>query len=156
MFDFNCKWIDYFRDHYFFLSNFYPSKFIVDDITFPTVEHFYQFKKISSYDDALSLLKEENPGKVKKMTRSLPIKYGWDNIKKSVMNIGVYEKFNQNIELKNKLISTYPSYIMEGNMWHDNYWGHCLCDKCIKKNHYNVLGFILMKVRKELNDNVSL
>jgi len=132
------------------LSNFYQSKFVIDDITFPTVEHFYQFKKMAYDDDALSLLKEENPGKVKRMSRNLSMRYNWDSIKRFAMAEGVYEKFSQNFDLKNKLISTYPAYLLEGNTWHDNYWGHCSCDKCINKSHYNILGVILMSVRKDL------
>ena len=153
MFDYQCEWIRSFKDYYSFLSNFYQSKFMIDDITFPTVEHFYQFKKTHNYDDALSLLKIDNPGKVKRISRSLPMRHDWDNIKRFVMATGVYEKFSQNLDLRNKLISTYPAYLLEGNTWHDNYWGHCSCDKCINKNHYNILGTILMSVRKELKDN---
>lgn len=37
--------------------------------------------------------------------------------------------------------------IVEGNYWHDNYWGNCTCDKCKNIEGQNKLGKILMKIR---------
>jgi hypothetical protein len=39
---------------------------------------------------------------------------------------------------------------LEGNNWHDNTWGNCLCDKCKGIEGKNLLGNILMQVREEL------
>ena len=41
--------------------------------------------------------------------------------------------------------------LIEGNYWHDNYWGNCLCPKCKEIEGQNQLGKILMKVRSTLS-----
>ena len=53
-------------------------------------------------------------------------------------------KFNENRILKNKLISTFPSILIEGNTWNDTYWGIC------NGKGENNLGLILMNIRKIL------
>lgn len=76
-------------------------------------------------------------------------------------------KFRNNSELANKLVSTYPRMIMEGNVWNDKYWGAMvpkqlsLSDNVELEKIYkefpqyfyvgqNYLGRLLMKVRDEL------
>jgi hypothetical protein len=39
--------------------------------------------------------------------------------------------------------------LIEGNWWHDNFYGSCTCNKCVNKGENN-LGKILMKIREEL------
>jgi predicted NAD-dependent protein-ADP-ribosyltransferase YbiA (DUF1768 family) len=56
-------------------------------------------------------------------------------------------KFEQNPELAEKLIGTGYADLVEGNDWHDNYWGHCYCDNCAKIPHRNQLGLTLRAVR---------
>jgi predicted NAD-dependent protein-ADP-ribosyltransferase YbiA (DUF1768 family) len=53
----------------------------------------------------------------------------------------VGEKFNQNPELKEKLLATKDIELVEGNHWHDTYWGVC---NGVGENH---LGKILMAYR---------
>lgn len=53
-------------------------------------------------------------------------------------------KFGGN--LKNKLKTTGNTTIIEGNYWHDNFWGSCHCLKCKGKGQ-NHLGNLLMKIR---------
>ena len=71
-----------------------------------------------------------------------------------IMHDIVLAKFTQNPDLKAKLIATCDEYLLEGNTWHDNYWGVCLCNgsKCLDKVGKNKLGLILMQVRKEFKD----
>jgi predicted NAD-dependent protein-ADP-ribosyltransferase YbiA (DUF1768 family) len=52
-------------------------------------------------------------------------------------------KFN-NPDLQQKLIATYPEELIEGNYWHDTYWGVC---EGVGENH---LGKLLMEIRNEL------
>lgn len=58
------------------------------------------------------------------------------------MNWGVREKFKDE-QLKEMLLSTGNADIIEGNYWHDNFWGQCSCEKCVGKGKNN-LGKILM------------
>ena len=53
----------------------------------------------------------------------------------------------KNDYLGGKLDMTGLEEIVEGNYWHDNYWGNCTCDKCKNIEGQNKLGKILMKIR---------
>jgi predicted NAD-dependent protein-ADP-ribosyltransferase YbiA (DUF1768 family) len=48
------------------------------------------------------------------------------------------------------LLNTGDEELIEGNYWHDNYWGNCTCSKCKDIEGQNKLGKILMKVRDEI------
>ena len=52
-------------------------------------------------------------------------------------------------ELAEKLLATGDEEVVEGNTWHDRYWGRC---KCVKHEGecLNWLGRILMRVRADL------
>ena len=58
----------------------------------------------------------------------------------------VRAKFSQNPELLQRLIDTGDMELVEGNRWHDAYWGVDLATG-EGENH---LGLILMKIRSEL------
>ena len=62
----------------------------------------------------------------------------------------VWLKFEVNPFLANILIDTGNVPIIEGNHWHDNFWGECYCDQCAHIAGTNYLGHILMEVRKEI------
>jgi len=66
----------------------------------------------------------------------------------------VEQKFNRHPELGRQLLDTHPRLLVEGNYWHDNYWGDCACMKCNQKPGLNKLGKILMRVRADLKTSV--
>lgn len=74
----------------------------------------------------------------------------WEEVKDNIMYEIVKAKFVQNPELAEKLLATGEAKLIEGNHWHDNYWGDCSCEKCKKISGKNQLGITLMRVRKEL------
>jgi hypothetical protein len=57
-------------------------------------------------------------------------------------------KFIQLSYLGQRLKETGDTVLIEGNTWHDNYWGVCECGRC--KGGVNKLGELLMKVRGTL------
>ena len=62
----------------------------------------------------------------------------------------------QDPTLRDKLIHTYPQYLVEGTLWHDNVWGICLakyCKKCEDVQGENRLGVLLMELRQKIIDN---
>jgi predicted NAD-dependent protein-ADP-ribosyltransferase YbiA (DUF1768 family) len=67
-------------------------------------------------------------------------------VRVTVMKAVVRMKFLQNPELLKQLKETGDEELIEGNTWHDNFWGICYCGKC--KKGLNTLGKILMEVRK--------
>ena len=54
--------------------------------------------------------------------------------------------------LKEKLLATGDEELVEGNFWHDNFWGVCSCSKCGNKGQ-NKLGKLLMQVREEIKND---
>lgn len=49
---------------------------------------------------------------------------------------------------KRKLLGSMNGTLVEGNFHHDNFWGNCLCSKCATIEGRNVLGKLLMRLRK--------
>ena len=59
-------------------------------------------------------------------------------------------KFQSHEDLRNQLFATGDAELIEGNDWHDNYWGNCECPRCVSIEGQNHLGKILMRVRNNL------
>ena len=57
-------------------------------------------------------------------------------------------------ELREKLLATGDTTLIEGTTWHDNYWGVCSCEKCGGRGK-NRLGELLMEIREELREDES-
>ena len=59
-------------------------------------------------------------------------------------------KFKAGSRLAKLLVETDPFYLIEGNYWHDNYWGKCSCTRCSAQGGRNMLGKALMLRRSIL------
>jgi len=141
-------WI--FTGEYEFLDNFYPSEMIIDSVRYPTVEHFFQSQKMLLKKDAVEVAKAKSPADAKVLGNNLTMRDDWADVRYDVMLRGVREKFKAFPELAKRLIETEDVYIEEGNIWHDNIWGNCICPECREVRGKNWLGEILMKVREEV------
>lgn len=144
--------ITIFDGEYAFLSNFYPSPFEWHGVHYPTVEHFFQAAKANNQEDFEMVMREPNPGGAKHAGRNVQLRSDWEEIKDDVMLTALRCKFAIPA-LRKKLLGTGKHYLLEGNTWHDNYWGACKCPNCIDKHQYNKLGILLMKVRDEIQEN---
>lgn len=133
-----------FKGEYAFLSNFYQAPFTLDGKTYPTVEHYFQAQKAIDSIDFKRILSTNSPGEAKAIGRKIKIRLDWNEIKDNIMFHGVYAKFDQNEDLKNKLISTSTQILKEGNNWGDTYWGVDLKTGIGE----NMLGKILMRCRE--------
>lgn len=143
------------KDETRFLSNFYPykkdSKFYSDlviefeGLIFDCTENAYQAAKTNDIE-LKKQISTMNPYDVVEMAKSgqIPPKENWNEIKLEVMYYLVFQKFNNNKELKQMLIDTQDALLEEGNTWDDTFWGIC---NGVGQNH---LGKILMKVRDEI------
>jgi ribA/ribD-fused uncharacterized protein len=136
-----------FRGEYSWMSNFAPYGFNDGKRTWPTVEHYYQACKADRYEDFNKIINAGTPSVAKKLGSQIHLRPDWDLVKYKAMLYGVTMKIQQNSELIGKLIATGDSEIIEGNYWHDNYWGRCYCPKCANKEGSNYLGKILMFLR---------
>lgn len=142
------KIINSFNGHFVFLSNFSPHSFVdLKGVEWKTVEHFYQAAKTNDFKQKIVIAEADTPGKAKRFGQEVDLIKDWNRKKISVMYRALKMKFDQNPDIKKKLISTFAYKLVESNYWHDNYWGNCFCDKCDKIRGQNYLGNILMIVR---------
>lgn len=138
------KSITSFNGEYRWLSNFWPCKIYVSKSMFPSVENAFQALK--EVDRKKRVLYQcISPKEAKKLGKKATLRSNWDEIKVSVMEELVRQKF-RDIELRNKLVSTGDSELIEGNWWGDTFWG---VYKGVGKNN---LGKILMKIRNEIKN----
>lgn len=143
--------VSVFWGKYRFLSNFYTSPFKYKNKVYKTVEHAYQALKLADKDDREKVRLAMSPGEAKKLGRRYTSRDDFEDVKVKIMYRMVYEKFKQNEELADRLLATEEMKLVEGNTWHDNFWGDCQCMKCEIIEGQNYLGRVLMKVRKRLN-----
>ena len=137
--------INEFREENYFLSNFYQGKeFIYKGTRFDNAEAAFQSQKDLSKQQDFELM---NPSLAKKLGRRVNLRDDWDKEKDKIMFDILYHKF-QDKELKEKLLATNKQVLIQGNLWHDNYWGICMCDKCKNKDGKNKLGELLMNLRE--------
>jgi len=142
--------IDDFRGDYFFLSNFAPAQVSLDGMQFPTVEHAYQAAKTLDPQERERIMGASTPDLARKMGRKLSQRPEWPEMKVKIMQDLVWQKFNGHPDLEKLLLATGGSELVEGNTWHDNFWGDCRCSQCAAAPVQNWLGRILMEVRERL------
>ena len=142
--------IDTFRGEYAFLSNFYSAPVEFNGRLWASVEHAFQAAKVDD-ETAEQIYLSSNPTVAKRLGRTGIMRPDWDAIKDDVMLACLRSKFQRNPTLHSRLMSTGNEELIEGNYWHDNYWGVCSCAKCKEKGltGLNKLGTMLMQVRKE-------
>lgn len=141
--------INNFSKKYFFLSNFSKHGFIDKfDIKWKTSEHYYQSHKATCKKDALCIHAAPTARDAKKTGRNIKISPTFEKEKDLVMSTALHYKFDQNPEIRNKLIDTGDQELVEGNSWHDNIWGDCSCPDCSHIKGENRLGKMLMKLRE--------
>lgn len=141
-----------FRGKYRFLSNFWPAEVTLDGKLYSTTEAAYQASKTTDEAVRETIRAAESPGDAKKLGRAIlfgQVRGDWDKVKLRVMRDLLEQKFAPGSELAALLIATGDAPIVEGNFWHDTFWGTCSC-----KNHEGVganhLGNILMDLRARL------
>lgn len=137
--------IDSFSGDYRFLSNFYPCDVEYEGIIYKSTEAAYQAAKTLDGHERI-FISQLTPGKAKKFGSKLALRKGWDDMKIGVMMELLQKKF-RDPNLLRKLLLTRGQELIEGNTWHDNFWGSCTCKGCGNKGQ-NILGRLLMEVRR--------
>lgn len=135
-----------FRGEYWFLSNFYPREIVVQGITYPSVEHYYQAAKFQFDYDKDYILSAPTAADAKRRgnTSSAPRRHDWDEARLSEMFTGLVAKFSQHPDLLQGLVGIQPT-IIEDNTWGDTFWGR------YKGHGRNCLGIMLMALRTILD-----
>lgn len=143
-----------------YLSNWYLSNFVIEEITFSSMEQYMMYKKAQLFNDTeimQEILSTDNVGKIKMLGRSVQ-NYDetmWNGVRQIVVYEGLYAKFSQNENLREKLVATENDILAECAV-SDCIWGIGLAMNDEKRfsieewRGCNLLGFTLMKVREKL------
>jgi ribA/ribD-fused uncharacterized protein len=141
-------------------SQWYPSVFVIDGITYKTAEHYMMWCKAKLFHSeriADMILESDNPDDVRWLGRQIQ---GFDdtiwkqNCKKFVYD-GSYAKFTQNADLLKVLMTTGKTKIVEASPQDFN-WGIGLTEEEAKQvpeqkwPGTNWLGEILTQLREDL------
>lgn len=140
-----------------YLSNWYSSQFIINDIIFSSMEQFMMYQKAICFEDndiAQKILKTENVAYIKELGRLIS-NYNenyWNGIRQIIVFEGLMAKFSQNESLKRQLQETEHCILAECAV-KDKIWGIGLSMgdsdrlEISKWKGQNLLGYTLMMVR---------
>lgn len=138
--------IPYYETSYFCLHNFSAHAIELDGIVYPTAEHAFHAMK---FDDTVlrkQIIACPSPIEAFKLGKKLKPhrRPDWDEIKVDTLAHIIRSKANQNIDVKEVLLSSGDEEIVEINP-NDDFWGSGK-----DGNGQNHTGKILMKIRDEL------
>ncbi len=147
-------------------SNFFLSSFIIDEITFSCVEQYLMFCKAKMFQDhhiSRLILHQKSPLLMKKLGRLISNfdEKIWKMKREKIAFDGLYAKFSQNSNLRDKLLSTGVKILAEASAT-DRIWGTGigLNNRLALHPKYwcgqNLLGKTLMKVRTSLQNPNNL
>lgn len=133
-----------FHGPFAFLSNFAPAPVVLDNVTYPTVEHAYQAAKTLDHGQRNLFLQNTSASFAKRLGRKITIRPNWVDLRLEVMTHLLQQKFAPDTEHAANLLRTGDAELVEGNYWHDYFWGRC------NGRGENHLGRLLMIIRSEL------
>ena len=144
-----------------YLSNWYLSDFCVDNIQYSSMEQYMMYQKALLFDDreiARQILDITDVVKIKALGRAVKNYEDmiWNGMRQLIVYQGLFEKFQQNIELREKLLATQDHILAECAV-QDKIWGIGLSMKDERRFNLgewqgqNLLGFSLMMVRDFLS-----
>jgi ribA/ribD-fused uncharacterized protein len=134
-----------------FLSNFAAFPVVFEGVEYPTAEHAYVAAKTLDPQIRAWVRQIDTPGNAKYRGKSIALRPDWEDVRNDIMLVILRSKFTRNQQARDQLIATGDAELVEGNAWHDNYWGRCRCKECRRHGDaQNVLGRLLMQVREEL------
>ena len=141
-------------------SQWSPSTFTVDGRTYNCTEQYMMAMKAEEFGDTEMLQKimeAEHPADQKRLGRQVRgfEVTRWEKVAKDIVYKGNYEKFKQNVDMREKLFATAGTTLVEASP-KDKIWGIGLGPKnpkCLDRatwNGKNWLGEVLTKVRDDL------
>lgn len=134
--------IDSFSGEYEFLSNAYPSVIEKGGILFRNAEAAFQAEKVTNRVDR-EVFVGLSAAEARKLGHKISLRKDWDKRKEMAMYEICYQKFDQNPDLKEKLLATGDAVLKQESMHRDTFWG------TVNGKGENKLGIILMEIRKE-------
>ena len=134
------------------LSNFYYINLTINGKLWRTSEAMFVACKTTNKKDQERIRLASSGKEAKYIGRQVTLRPDWDKIKDQVMARILRIKFTQHQGCQEFLLNTGNKQLIEGNYWHDNYWGVCQCKRCKQLLGQNKLGILLMKIRTELQE----
>ena len=151
--DYNNVLLDFYsvRDPYGEFSNFALFPVVIDELEWPTSEHYYQAHKYSDPEMIERVRLTKTPYEAAKLGRDpqFPKRAEWEMVKDDIMEIAVRAKFDQYPILQKLLKQTKSAYLFEHTRL-DCYWGDCG-----DRTGLNKLGNLLMLLRSEMASDPS-
>lgn len=143
-----------------YLSNWYPSRFTINNVNFSSMEQYMMYKKAVCFGDkdtADKIFATDDVAEIKALGR-LVAKYNesyWNGVRQIIVFEGLLAKFSQNEDLKKQLKATENCVLAECAV-KDKIWGIGLSMKDLNRfeidkwNGQNLLGYAIMMVRERL------
>jgi len=128
------------------LSNFYVAPIQIDGWHYPTVEHAFQAAKTLDPDQKQAIAEASGPGQAKRLGRQAALRRDWEQVKVPTMAQLLLVKFTQHVRLGRMLGELDGVHLVEGNNWHDQFWGDCYCSRHRAEPGRNKLGKLLMEL----------
>ena len=137
-------------------SNFFQSKFVIDNLTFKTSEHYIHYTKAMYFSDTHTVratLECETLQENKQLTRRIP-NYDHQRLIQNGLELvkpGIKVKFDQNLLLMRTLQATKPKFLAEATT--NSIWGTgvlLINSKALDKSEWKYCGWmrdILMTIR---------
>ena len=148
-----------FKGEFDWASNFYmKAPFYVGGQLFKSSEHYFAACKTTDANWCRWIIDGDRPADAKRLGQQCPIRPNWDVVRVPTMADALWYKFIQNRDIQQKLTDTDTQEMVEGNWWHDNFWGDCHCNnksgkhpECLNPG-LNKLGLSLMNLRTYLQN----
>lgn len=142
-------------------SQWYPSPFELDGMTFNCAEQWMMVNKALLFGDekmALKIMKTSSPAEQKRLGRKVAgFDFSvWEQHAKEIVYRGNYAKFTQDVDLKQRLLSTGSRKFVEASPA-DAVWGIGLTEQSAKQipetewPGKNWLGIVLTRLRDDLH-----
>lgn len=140
------------------LSQHHPCKFIVGETTYYSAEQFMMAQKALLFNDAEifhKIMNTKDPIRQKRLGRQVANFNDevWNQYKLRIVYDGNKAKFTQNPELKEYILETDDTHLIEASP-RDRYWGIGFsAEKAVERKKdwgENMFGKILMKLRDDI------
>ena len=129
-----------------YMSNYWKSKFFLDNNWWATTEHYYQAMKTLDVNEQEQVRNAAKANDARLLGQKVTLRADFDQVKDQLMKTCLVAKFNQHPDLKKQLLDTGDAELIEDSKV-DAYWGIGA-----DGNGQNKLGKLLMDIRSELRN----
>lgn len=119
---------------------------VFDGDKYSTSEHAFQAAKCLNRAEKEKIINAKTPALAKRIGQKVKLRPDWEQVKDAIMEDILKAKFSAE-NLRELLNRTNGFELVEGNYWHDQYWGTCTCTRHNNIPGKNMLGILLMKIR---------